>query len=220
LTRFPVATPHKFGLHWRATPCGDVESREYLHAKFQQYHSWGACWLKLCTSPGGDDGYLGKELGCSEWAFAAAMQCGLQPVLRIFASTWPAYWTSEREVMLKRFRDLTLRFIDLQPERYQPYDFLFAIEPANEVDVLSEESGGGRPSPQAVAAAFGVFAEKCRPLGSNLCSHRSATAARARITSPPAVKSVCSMCSSTPVSPSIPTLAPSRSNLCGHIIPS
>ena len=165
VTRFPVRAETTFGLHWLALICSDVQNQEYLRATFREYRSWGATSIKLITSPGGDGGWAGKPLGCSEQAFIIALEEGLQPHLRIFGSTHPPFITPEREVMMNRFKTIALSVIDRYPERFQEYDYLFAVEPANEVDVASDESGGVRPTPEQVAIAFIPFAEKTERMG-------------------------------------------------------
>lgn len=162
--QFPVKTKNSFGMHWIALQCADIQNKEWLYTQMAQMRSWGCNWLKLITTPGGDEGWQFKPLGCTEWAFKAALESGIQPTLRIYAATSPPYDTPERRVMLRRFVDIAKSVIEKNPDAYQDCDYLFACEPANEIDVETETSGA-KPTAIQAATGFVRFANFAKSIG-------------------------------------------------------
>lgn len=144
---------NKFGLHFVALQCSDVNNRTWLRSKFKEFkNEWGAHWIKLISSPGGDDNWSNKELGCAEWSLAIALETQLKPVMRLFRGHGAkVFWDADVSANLTRLKNICNGYI-------------LPVEPSNEVDA---EWGGPMTLENAkqVCHATALFARKCLEMG-------------------------------------------------------
>lgn len=147
---------NKFGMHWLALQCSDTDRpdlEQWTREKMRLQKSWGAQWIKLISSPGGDTAWKPYGRGCSELSFAIAVEEGLWPIVRIYRGANGPYWTEEVE---KNLRNL-IKLNNGNP---------FYCEPANEVD-LAAEWGGKIPknAGEIICKATADFAVGCLNIG-------------------------------------------------------
>ena len=105
LTNYPVPSNNtKFGFHWYPFECADIswESYQWHREKIENMKSMGASWISIISSPGGSEGYIAGQPGCSELTFEIACDVGLMPIVRIFNSGTPPYWTEAVSVLCDR----------------------------------------------------------------------------------------------------------------------
>lgn len=144
----------KFGIHYVALQCSDVNDRAWTRNKFREFKTWGIKHIKLISSPGGDGGWENKEMGCCERSLLIALEEGLRPTVRIFRGKGAkTYWDSDVATNLKRLTGIC-----------KPFNYVLPVEPGNEVDA---EWGGQMNYADAVVVggAIGEFAKRSFDMG-------------------------------------------------------